>query len=91
MRPLLRQLVWRAFSRAFANTGNRIAAKMAMIAITTNNSIRVKPLCLRILRHLSHGLGTPDTEPWFLGVECLPSPSSLFSGKAQGGITTQVR
>jgi len=28
---LLRQLVCRAFSRAFAKTGNRIAARMAII------------------------------------------------------------
>jgi hypothetical protein len=32
-----------AFSLACANTGNRIAAKIAMIAITTSNSISVKP------------------------------------------------
>ena len=34
----------RAFSRAFAKAGNSIAAKMAMIAITTNNSISVNNL-----------------------------------------------
>src|SRR5690242_16366630 len=34
---------WRAFSRAWAKTGKRIAARMAMIAITTSSSIRVKP------------------------------------------------
>src|SRR2546426_1028590 len=37
------QLAERAFSRAWANTGKRIAARMAMIAITTSSSIRVKP------------------------------------------------
>jgi hypothetical protein len=40
---LLKSLVWRAFSRAWLNTGNRIAARMAIIAMTTSNSIRVKP------------------------------------------------
>jgi len=40
---LLVQVAWRAFSRAWENTGNRIAAKMAIIAITTKSSIRVKP------------------------------------------------
>src|SRR5437870_4741889 len=40
---LLKQLACRAFSRAWAKTGMRIAAKMAMIAITTSSSIRVKP------------------------------------------------
>src|SRR5713101_2609933 len=42
-RRLLMQLAWRAFSRAWAKTGNRIAARMAIIAITTSSSIRVKP------------------------------------------------
>jgi len=40
-------LLWhearRAFSLALAKTGNRIAASIAIIAITTNNSIRVNP------------------------------------------------
>ena len=40
---LLRQDAWRAFSRARAKTGNRIAARMAMIAMTTSNSISVNP------------------------------------------------
>ncbi len=31
----------RAFSRACANTGNRIAARIAIIAITTNSSMSV--------------------------------------------------
>jgi hypothetical protein len=34
----------RAFSRALLSAGNSMDAKMAMIAITTNNSIRVKDL-----------------------------------------------
>src|SRR5712692_5728123 len=40
---LFRQVVWRALSRAWAKTGKRIAARMAMIAITTRSSINVKP------------------------------------------------
>src|SRR5438552_1929780 len=40
---LERQAAERAFSRAWAKTGNRIAARMAMIAITTRSSISVKP------------------------------------------------
>src|SRR5689334_22737420 len=36
-----RQFAERAFSRACAKTGNRIAAKIAMMAITTSNSISV--------------------------------------------------
>jgi len=38
------QLVARALSRALANTGKRIAAIIAIIAITTSNSIRVNPV-----------------------------------------------
>src|SRR5438552_2209810 len=38
-----RQVASRAFSRACANTGNRIAARMAIMAITTSNSMRVNP------------------------------------------------
>src|SRR5438445_4271916 len=38
-----RHILERAFSRARAKTGKRIAARMAMMAITTSNSIRVKP------------------------------------------------
>src|SRR5207302_384125 len=41
---LLRQLVWRADSRALAKTGKRMAARIAIIAITTSNSIRVNPV-----------------------------------------------
>src|SRR5579884_3921157 len=41
---LERQAVCRAFSRAWANTGKRMAARMAIMAITTRSSIRVKAL-----------------------------------------------
>src|SRR5262245_39294693 len=36
-----RHVAARAFSRAWAKTGNRIAARIAMIAITTRSSISV--------------------------------------------------
>src|SRR5690348_3535597 len=36
-------ILW-PFSFAFASAGNNIAARIAMIAITTSNSINVKPL-----------------------------------------------
>jgi len=39
---LLAQDIVRAFSRALLNAGKSIAAKIAMIAMTTSNSIRVK-------------------------------------------------
>jgi len=37
-----------AFSLAFASAGNNIAASMAMIAMTTSNSIRVNPFLFLI-------------------------------------------
>src|SRR5207248_10350988 len=43
---LERQDVVRAFSRAWAKTGKRIAARIAIIAITTNSSIKVNPVRL---------------------------------------------
>src|SRR5881409_2386194 len=39
----------RALSRAWAKTGKRIAAKMAIMAITTRSSIRVNALRFRIV------------------------------------------
>ena len=44
-----RHAVRRAFSRARPKTGNKIAARMAIIAMTTRSSISVKPLCLGLL------------------------------------------
>jgi hypothetical protein len=40
---LLRHVACRAFPRAWLNTGNKMAARIAMMAITTSNSIKVKP------------------------------------------------
>src|SRR5689334_9476608 len=41
------QLACRAFSRAWAKTGKRIAARIAMMAMTTSSSMSVKaPRCL---------------------------------------------
>jgi len=40
---LLIQLARRAFSRALAKTGKRMDAKIAIIAMTTKSSIKVKP------------------------------------------------
>src|SRR5579859_1944247 len=47
---LLTQVMARARSRAWANTGKRIAARMAMMAMTTSSSMRVKPLLLCIAK-----------------------------------------
>jgi hypothetical protein len=42
------QLARRAFSRARAKTGNKIAASSEIIAITTKSSIKVKALRLLV-------------------------------------------
>src|SRR5262245_27511393 len=55
---LERQVAWRAFARAWAKTGKRIAAKIAIIAITTSNSINVKA---RVERRISD-IGLPSFE-----------------------------
>ena len=41
---LLEQTAFRALPLALANAGKSMAARMAMIAMTTSNSIRVKAL-----------------------------------------------
>src|SRR5258706_5879977 len=41
------QLVCRAFSRAWAKTGKRMAARIAIMAMTTSSSISVNPARLR--------------------------------------------
>jgi hypothetical protein len=44
------QLARRALSLALAKTGNRMAARIEIIAITTNNSINVKPVLFSEVR-----------------------------------------
>src|SRR4051794_40394807 len=41
---LLTQLIWLAFCLAFARAGSSIAARIAIMAMTTSNSISVKAL-----------------------------------------------
>src|SRR3954471_10303789 len=70
---LLRHVAVRAFSRAWANTGNRIAARMAMMAITTSNSIKVKPALFRIGDSFPDHYTTPPVSCRFvLGWASLP-------------------
>jgi len=73
-RPIcLRLLVhWirRAASRAAWTAGSSNATRTAMMAITTNNSIRVKPHGLESRRGADewtrrHGAGLPETSPGF--------------------------
>src|SRR5713101_429943 len=77
-----RQVDIRACSRAWAKTGNRIAARMAMMAMTTSNSINVKPVRFLI------GSSTPRkgemTEPSFGARQQIPAaPSALIEATAQ--------
>jgi len=44
-----KQTVLRAFAFAFAKAGKSIAAKMAIMAMTTNSSIKVNPLLWEVL------------------------------------------
>jgi hypothetical protein len=50
---LLWQFDWRAFSLARAKTGKRIAARIAMMAMTTSSSMSVNP---RLIERRSVGL-----------------------------------
>ena len=43
---LERQVIWRAFSRAEAKAGKRIAASTEMMAMTTSSSTSVKPVSI---------------------------------------------
>src|SRR5437870_8042767 len=75
-----RQLTWRAFSRAWANTGNRMAARIAIIAITTSNSISVNPN----LFHISPSSWRPAPS-----VERVPeSPKGAETIDLRGGVTS---
>src|SRR5437879_5679600 len=59
-RMLETQVVIRAFSRAWAKTGKRIAARMAIIAITTSSSIKVNAgFRIRFIRDLLCGVRGP--------------------------------
>src|ERR1035438_7427540 len=46
-RRLFRQTVFWLFALALANAGNSNAARMAMMAMTTKSSIKVKPVAFR--------------------------------------------
>ena len=58
----------RAFSRALARAGSSMAAKMAMMAITTSNSIKVKLrlLCIVVRAPLAVRPGEPTGPPRLL-------------------------
>src|SRR3712207_5525667 len=83
---LLRQEVWRAFSRAWAKTGKRIAARMAIMAITTSNSIKVNPegRPAVLMRCFSFYLGSGA---WYLagGSPCSLRFPSAGRGVGRGG------
>src|SRR5438552_3748453 len=51
-RMLLRSVVSRTWSLARVNAGNSSPARMAMIAMTTNSSIKVKAMAIRVAERL---------------------------------------
>src|SRR2546426_7307536 len=77
---LFRHVVWRALSRAWAKTGKRIAARMAMIAITTRSSISVKPCRRRTTFVL------PEPKQAFGGGSCLLLLLSRVSSQRTGNL-----
>ena len=73
---LLRQEAWRAFARALLNAGNNMAANMAMMAMTTNNSIRVNNLrciCLYLLVGvlIEQYVRNPKELSWAIFTRCM--------------------
>src|SRR6266700_1176393 len=77
-----RQLACRAFSRAWAKTGKRIAARMAIIAITTRSSMRVKArpdgCCRRARAKAGRGMLGP---PWPVD-RAAPSPAGVGEARS---------
>src|SRR4051794_36798343 len=71
---LLRQEILRAFSLAWAKTGNRIAARMAIMAMTTSSSMRVKPRCfIRILQEVRNRAGAAYRQEAVIGPRITPT------------------
>jgi hypothetical protein len=66
---LFRHIVFFAAAFAWEKTGNRIAARIAMIAITTSNSIRVKA---RVLASM------PDIVTQNLAIDTIISPLIIY-------------
>ena len=82
---LFRHCVRRAFSRAELNAGMSIPAKMAIIAITTNNSINVKPLIFFrqnfFINYISHGLFSFNLRPPLLEPAPLCEQVSIYNDR----------
>jgi hypothetical protein len=84
------QLACLAFSRTRLKTGNRIAARMAIIAITTSNSMRVNA-------KREETLFLPKVQPRIFDLP--PSPvcgrrynyGSLLAETLQGGVKVQLK
>src|SRR3954470_17944184 len=68
-----RQEVWRAFSRACAKTGKRMAARIAIMAMTTSSSMSVKPL-RTFIDEPPNEISTDD---------CVAFPLSRYYGSAE--------
>src|SRR5947207_670344 len=77
-RWLLRQPARRARSLALASAGRSIAARMAMIAITTSNSISVKPPAARC--------GFPELETFLVFILRQVMRSGIYQPEEHGAV-----
>src|SRR5712691_9506329 len=77
-----RQLACRAFSRAWAKTGNRIAARIAIIAITTRSSMRVKARPDGYRRRARAKAGRRMLDPPWPMDRAAPSPAGVGEARS---------
>src|SRR5689334_16430339 len=79
-----RSLACRAFSRAWAKTGKRIAARIAIIAITTSSSINVKAPLLQGVNAREEAyrpdtvLGAVIESPFIISVVYVPTDAGIL-------------
>src|SRR5579863_7753208 len=85
--PLERHAVFLAAALACANTGNRMAARIAMIAMTTRSSISVKPA----LSMDPPGIGSGRWETAARGAGMAPNVETLGHGRWRPRSTVACR
>src|SRR5579859_3668586 len=88
---LERQEIARAFSRACAKTGNRIAARMAIMAMTTSSSMSVKaerralePGAVKQFMSTSPSLASDDSNPVHVMTGALAAKQRRYSMGVSG-------
>src|SRR5262245_40245621 len=78
--------VCRAFSRARANTGKRMAARIAIMAMTTSSSISVNPFADLQLQSMAELSPCDDSDEFGFRPHPDPSPS-----QGEGGFIRRLR